>query len=64
MNAGMIECMNENIEDLYSGLEMEINLETGQAKLSNGIVFYCNPMPKNILDIYKAGGLFKYGKIK
>jgi 3-isopropylmalate/(R)-2-methylmalate dehydratase small subunit len=50
---------------IRTGDEVEVDLTTGKAKnLTQGAAFETEPMSGVQGDIYKAGGLFKYGKTR
>lgn len=50
--------------DFKENEELEVNLEEAFIKREDGSIIEFTPLPENILEIYKAGGVIPYYKAK
>jgi 3-isopropylmalate/(R)-2-methylmalate dehydratase small subunit len=51
------------VENIQDGDTIEIDLESGEIRTPSGI-FTFPPLPQAVMDIFEAGGLIEYTKIK
>jgi len=64
INSGMPILWCDNlVNNIKTGDELEINLETGELKVNSTSKLLGKPFSKVQMDIYQAGDLFKYGEI-
>jgi 3-isopropylmalate/(R)-2-methylmalate dehydratase small subunit len=54
--------LTERVGEFKTGVELEVDFETGEVVLNGGKTFQAQPFSQVQMDIFQAGNLFAYGK--
>ncbi len=54
--------LTEQAGEFKTGVELEVDFETGEVVLNGGKTFQAQPFSQVQMDIFQAGNLFAYGK--